>query len=224
MFALILLSTVTLKSYIIGSVPFGFILSKVFLKQDVRSIGSGNIGATNVLRTGSKKLAFLTLILDAIKGPIAIFAYIAYATTISSSNTDISYRDFDKVLLLISGFIAIIGHCFPIWLKFKGGKGVATSAGVLLTAVPYAGLAVCAAWLMAVFVFRISSLAALIAAAIAPIATYVLYGQTAALICALITALIFVRHKDNIARLMKGEEPKIKTKKQKAQASESVSK
>ncbi len=194
--------------YFIGSIPFGLLLTKFFAKQDIRKIGSGNIGTTNVLRTGSKKLAIATLILDAGKGAILILLLI----DINANDPAVPHY-FGNLMALVIGLGAVIGHCFPIWLKFKGGKGVATSLGVLLAAVPYAGLAAFAAWIIAAAIFRISSLAALIAATIAPIVTLLIYGQEAAMICAFITLLVFVRHKENIGRIVAGTEPKIGGKK-----------
>ncbi len=197
--------------YIIGSIPFGIVLCALSGYGDIRKIGSGNIGATNVLRTGNKTLALLTLLLDSGKGAIPIIFVHFYQLQFGSH----------AVMLL--GLGAILGHCFPIWLKFKGGKGVATALGVLLAAVPYAGLAACAAWLITAKITKISSLSALVAVAIAPIMTLMLYGTSPAAICALITLLVWIRHKDNIKRLMKGEEPKIGTKKKKEEPVESVS-
>ena len=198
-------------SHLIGSIPFGFLLSKLSGHGDIRKIGSGNIGATNVLRTGNKKLAAFVLFLDAAKGGIAAFALSALLA--DSSCGENTYT----VFALLFGLSAILGHCFPIWLKFKGGKGVATAIGVLLAAVPLAGLAACGIWLLSAFAFRISSLAALIATASAPLVTFFVYGDTPALITLLIAALVFMRHKDNIKRLIKGEEPKIGKKKEKAE-------
>ena len=111
--------------------------------------------------------------------------------------------------IFLAGFFAILGHCFPVWLKFKGGKGVATTLGVLLAAVPYAGLAACATWLLIAFLFKYSSLAALIAVAVAPVVTLFVYGPTSSFICLLITLLVWWRHKENIKRLLNGTEPKI---------------
>jgi len=195
-----------LIGYFIGSIPFGLLLTKLFTKQDIRNIGSGNIGATNVLRTGNKKLAIATLLLDAGKGALLILLPIHV-------NDPAVPHYFGNLMALTIGLGAVIGHCFPVWLKFKGGKGVATTLGVLLAAVPYAGLATLGAWIIAALIFRISSLAALIAATIAPIVTLLIYGQETALICGLITILIFVRHKDNIKRTIAGTEPKIGGKK-----------
>jgi glycerol-3-phosphate acyltransferase PlsY len=182
--------------YLIGSIPFGLILTKLFGYGDIRKIGSGNIGATNVLRTGNKKLAALTLLCDSLKGALAVYF--------------LSSPDFAKMQM---GAFIVLGHCFPVWLKFKGGKGVATALGVLLAAVPYAGLTACLTWLVTAKITKISSLSALVALAIAPIITLIFYGTYAALICVLITALIFYRHKDNIKRLLNGTEPKIGQKK-----------
>ena len=178
-------------------------LTKLVGLGDIRKIGSGNIGATNVLRTGKKGLAALTLILDASKGalPASLFLLITYAFPITEEQR--------LQPALLAGLFAVLGHCFPIWLKFKGGKGVATALGVLLAAVPYTGLAACAAWLITAFTFKYSSLAALAAIGIAPVVTFFVYGSSSALICALITLLVWGRHHANIKRLLKGEEPKI---------------
>ncbi len=197
--------------YLLGSIPFGFILTKLAGLGDIRDIGSGNIGATNVLRTGNKKLALATLLLDVGKAaiPIGIVHYNAY----------IGPRDphvpFEIVywFCMTAGLGAILGHCFPIWLKFKGGKGVATALGVLLAAVPYAGIAACLSWLIMAKITKISSLSALVALLVAPIVTFIFYDLMTAKICALITVLIFYRHKENIKRLRNGTEPKIGEKK-----------
>lgn len=184
--------------YLIGSIPFGLVLTRIAGLGDIRTIGSGNIGATNVLRTGNKRLALATLVLDGGKGAAAVLlAYILLGH--------------DAALLAALG--AILGHCFPVWLKFKGGKGVATTLGTLLAAVPYAGLIACATWLAMALVFRISSLSALVAVLAAPIATYFIYGTMPAVIALLITALVWWRHTENIRRLLKGQEPKIGKKK-----------
>ena len=193
-------------AYLVGSIPFGLLLTKMAGHGDVREIGSGNIGATNVLRTGSKKLAALTLLLDAGKAALASQLYYWLLLSLASSD-DIIIFHIDKAITL--GLFAIIGHCFPVWLKFKGGKGVATALGVLLAAVPYAGLIAAIAWIISAFAFRISSLAALIASTVAPIATFFIYGQDPAIICAIITLLVWIRHKDNIKRIIAGTEPKI---------------
>lgn len=191
-----------LPAYLIGTIPFGLVLSKIAGYGDIRKIGSGNIGATNVLRTGNKFLAFLTLLFDGLKG--ALGAYCVLIFNMESGETIIPV-----FLLLISGLGAILGHCFPVWLKFKGGKGVSTALGVLLAAVPYAGLGAAVVWIGTLLVFRISSLSALVACAAAPIITLFIYGAMPAAIVLLISLLIAYRHKDNIKRLLKGEEPKV---------------
>jgi len=199
---ILILPIFLLAGYLIGSIPFGLILTKLFTKQDIREIGSGNIGATNVLRTGNKKLAIATLLLDAGKGAVLILPLIG--------NHDPAVPDFFWNMVGLSiGLGVVLGHCFPIWLKFKGGKGVATSLGVLLAAVPYAGLAAVIAWIIAAFAFRLSSLAALIAALVAPIVTFFIYGQEPAAIASLITLLIWARHKENMERIIAGTEPRI---------------
>ncbi|MFK7839590.1 MAG: glycerol-3-phosphate 1-O-acyltransferase PlsY [Bdellovibrionales bacterium] len=192
-----------LVAYLIGSIPFGLLLSRFFLKQDIRKIGSGNIGATNVLRSGNKWLAFFTLILDGGKGALAIgLFYFSFAHSFNPSFN-----------ALLCGLFAILGHCFPLWLKFKGGKGVATALGVFLAAVPIVGGLACAIWLASAFIFKISSLAALIAIGSAPIVTFLLYGSGSSVVCLFITLLVFWRHKENIQRLLTGDEPKISRKK-----------
>lgn len=207
---------VLIGSYLVGSIPFGLILSKFAGYGDIRNIGSGNIGATNVLRTGNKKLAALTLLLDSLKGAAIITLY-TYLHSEPDPNPYLHttvmpfYASPENCLAL--GFLAVLGHNFPIWLKFKGGKGVATTLGVLLAAVPYTGLAACALWLATFFFTRISSASALAALAAAPIVTLLIYGLTPAAIVLLIAALVFFRHKDNIRRLLKGEEPKFSRKK-----------
>ncbi len=199
-----------LVAYLIGTIPFGLILAKLCGHGDIRKIGSGNIGATNVLRTGSKPLALATLFLDAIKGAIFIGVLSFIATSPSAPRNDEHYA-----IILAIGLFAVIGHCFPVWLKFKGGKGVATALGIFLAATPLAGLAAIGAWIVTALISKTSSLSALVAVLIAPIVTFFIYGQTPALVAFLITALIWWRHKDNIKRLIKGEEPKISFKKEK---------
>lgn len=212
--------TLCIAAYLIGSIPFGYILTKMFLKKDIRESGSGNIGATNVLRTGKKSLAAATLLLDGGKAAVASQLHFFLMLSLASAGDIIIYS---PLIGLILAFLATLGHCFPVWLKFKGGKGVATALGALLAAVPYAGLTACAAWLITAKVTKISSLSALVAVAIAPIMTLMLYGTSPAAICALITLLVWIRHKDNIKRLMKGEEPEIGAKKKKEETVESVS-
>jgi glycerol-3-phosphate acyltransferase PlsY len=196
-------------AYLIGSIPFGLILTQLGGYGDIRKIGSGNIGATNVLRTGNKTLAIATLLLDALKGVVAIaicLAIEAYAVGTHEIRLVPSS-------LLAFGLLAVIGHVFPVWLKFKGGKGVATALGVLLVSTPLTGLAACAIWLLSAFAFKISSLAALIATGFTPVITFLVYGPSAALLNCVLSILVIVRHTDNIARLCTGTEPKIGRKK-----------
>ncbi|MCB1782486.1 MAG: glycerol-3-phosphate 1-O-acyltransferase PlsY [Alphaproteobacteria bacterium] len=205
-----------LALYLIGSIPFGLLLTKIAGYGDIRKIGSGNVGATNVLRTGNKGLAALTLLLDAGKGAVLVFYFFGFSlfSLPDFSGPDhLLSADSSYMLALIIGFIAVLGHCFPVWLKFKGGKGVATALGVLLAAVPYTGLAACGVWLATAYLFRISSLAALVAIGTAPVVTYFIYGGMPSLICLTIAVLVFIRHTANIQRLLKGEEPRIGAKK-----------
>jgi len=180
--------------YLLGSIPFGLLLAKAFGQGDIRDIGSGNIGATNVLRTGRKDLAVLTLLLDAGKAGIAglIIGHVLGAP-----------------FSFIAAASAFLGHCFPIWLKFKGGKGVATFFGALMALVWPVGLIAAATWLFIAFVSRYSSLAALWAAGLAPVAAVSLGYQHAAMMAAFMALLIFIRHRENIGRLLKGQESKI---------------
>lgn len=213
-------------AYLIGSLPFGLILAKAFGYGDIRKIGSGNIGATNVLRTGNKKLAFATLLLDFLKGFI-IFVLIQPYMEVTTGSCP-QYADADWIanyneaiyehflLAFTAGLAAIIGHCYPVWLKFKGGKGVATTLGVLLAAVPFTGLIACVTWLISAKFGKISSLAAMSAMIVAPVMTYVFYGIYPALINALISALVIWRHRSNIARIRAGTEPRIGDKKKDA--------
>ncbi|MFN3959314.1 MAG: glycerol-3-phosphate 1-O-acyltransferase PlsY [Parvularculaceae bacterium] len=182
--------------YLLGSVPFGLVITKAAGLGDIRAIGSGNIGATNVLRTGRKDLAAATLVLDSGKGAIAVL--IAYA---------LDWRP------EVAGAAAFLGHCFPVWLKFQGGKGVATFLGTLLALWFPAGAFACAIWLGCAFLFRYSSLAALIAAAASPLVLFAMGKPAFAIAALFMTLLIFIRHRANIDRLLKGEEPKIAKKK-----------
>ena len=194
-----IIAAVIALSYLLGSVAFGLVLTKLAGLEDIRNIGSGNIGATNVLRTGRKDLAALTLILDAGKGAIAALLAGYFA---------------GEAYMAMAGAAAFLGHCFPVFLKFKGGKGVATFMGTLVAIHPLMGLLAIATWLASAFIFRISSLSALIASMAAPIYAayfmgYALNAFTAFLWVAFMTIMIFIRHKENIARLLKGQEPKI---------------
>ena len=182
-----------LGGYLIGSIPFGLLLTKAAGLGDIRQVGSGNIGATNVLRTGRKGLAAATLILDGLKGAVAVLLA----------------RHFLGDQDLVVGAAAVLGHLFPVWLGFRGGKGVATGLGVLLAAAWPVGLACCALWLVAAKVLKMSSAAALAAFAAAPLFALVLSSADHALMALLIAILVFWRHEANIRRLLAGTEPRI---------------
>ena len=179
--------------YLLGSIPFGILLTKLAGTGDLRTIGSGNIGATNVLRTGRKDLAVATLLLDAFKGTVAVLIA----------------AQFSREAAILAGLGSFIGHLHPVWLKFKGGKGVATFLGILLGLAWPVGLLACATWLVAALVFRYSSLSALLAALLAPVYAWFLSTQQFALFMAALAIVVFVRHDQNIRRLLRGEEPKI---------------
>lgn len=188
---------VLVLGYLLGSIPFGLILTRFAGLGDLRSIGSGNIGATNVLRTGNKKLAAVTLLLDALKATAA--ALIAQAV-------------FGHNAGLLAGFAAFIGHLFPVWLGFKGGKGVATYIGTLLGVAPLMVLVFAAVWLSVAFITRYSSLSALVATLVIPVALWILGVEEAALVTAAMTVITYWRHKQNIERLIAGTESKIGSK------------
>ena len=189
-----------IAAYLLGSVPFAIISSKVFGLADPRSYGSGNPGATNVLRSGNKKAALLTLIGDALKGWLAVF--LAQQAELSST------------LIGLVALAVFFGHLFPIFLKFKGGKGVATAAGVLLALNPVLGLAVLATWLLVAYVSRYSSLAALIAAGLAPVYSALMNGVDGQFAVILLLGLALIaKHWQNLQRLMAGQESKIGSKK-----------
>jgi glycerol-3-phosphate acyltransferase PlsY len=191
--------------YLLGSIPFGLVLTRAAGLGDIRQIGSGNIGATNVLRTGRKDLALATLVLDAGKAGIALFL----ARLIAGNNSP-----FQLELGLVAGFAAFIGHCFPIWLGFKGGKGVATYFGLLLVGMPPLGVVAGITWIAVALMFRISSLAALASVTVAPILALLGGYSTPEIVCLVaLAALIFWRHSANIARLRAGAEPRMGEKK-----------
>ena len=205
----VLIAAAVLGGYLLGSIPFGVIATRLGGAGDVRSIGSGNIGATNVLRTGRKDLALITLLGDGGKGAVAVFA--AWLLT---RNAGLQAQ---AVLTALAGGAAFLGHLFPIWLKFKGGKGVATFFGTLLAAAWPVGVAAGATWILMALVFRISSLAALVAAALAPLYVILLGRPHPIAAMALFMAvLIYIRHRENISRLLKGQEPRIGKKKEAA--------
>ena len=198
----VLIGLATLLGYLAGSIPFGVIITKLAGTGDLRAISSGNIGATNVLRTGRKDLALITLLGDGGKGAMAVG--LAWWVTREAS------PQAQALLAAAAGGAAFLGHLFPVWLSFKGGKGVATFLGTLLAAAWPVGLAAAATWIVVARLFKISSLAALVAAALAP-AYAVLVGRPwpIAALALIMAALIYVRHIPNISRLLKGEEPRI---------------
>ncbi len=183
--------------YLCGSVPFGLLLARIGGLGDLRAIGSGNIGATNVLRTGSKKFAFATLLMDMLKGavPVLLAKYFA-----------------GDAAAVVAGFGAFIGHVIPVWLKFKGGKGVATYLGVLFAAAWPLAIMFIIIWLVLAAVFRYSSLSSLGAAFAMPVAAYGLNATTLLILTVPVGAIIFYAHRGNIGRLMQGEESKIQLK------------
>ncbi len=187
--------------YLLGSIPFGLLLTRVAGGPDIRDIGSGNIGATNVLRTGRKGLAAATLICDMLKGTLAVMVTAHFAGP-----------NFALTASLAAGFAAFLGHLFPIWLKFKGGKGVATYIGVLLGLAWLAALIFGAIWIAAAVVSRYSSLAALIASALTPLVLWFLGMPDVAGLFLVLTLLLWIMHRANIARLHQGSEGKIGAK------------
>ncbi|MGB0410552.1 MAG: glycerol-3-phosphate 1-O-acyltransferase PlsY [Pikeienuella sp.] len=180
--------------YVIGSVPSGVIVARLMNLGDLRAIGSGNIGATNVLRTGNKAAAALTLLFDMGKGVAAVVVF------------TMLYGD---LMGQVAGFGAMIGHCFPVWLRFRGGKGVATFLGVMLGFSLFAGLLCCVTWLVVAAVFRMSSLSALLMALCAPVWLWVLGDVSPIWVVVPLVLLIWVRHHENIGRILRGEESRI---------------
>lgn len=180
--------------YLLGSIPFGLILTRMAGLGDIRSIGSGNIGATNVLRTGNKKLAAATLLLDAFKAMAAALAGYYFAGPEAG---------------LLAGFAAFLGHLFPVWLGFKGGKGVATYLGVLLGVAPLWVLVFAAVWLVVALISKYSSLSALVAMLMIPVALWLVGEEKIALVMAIMTVVSWWRHETNIRRLLAGTEGKI---------------
>ena len=185
---------VILFAYLIGSIPFGIIISKIMGLGNLRNIGSGNIGATNVLRTGNKLAAILTLIFDLLKGAISVI---------------ITYYIFNDTTAKIAALSSFLGHCFPIWLKFKGGKGVATFIGISLALYWPAGILICLTWVLTAFLSRISSLSALISSLSSILWVWILGVPSAVFVMTVLTILIWFRHIENIKRIIKNTEPKI---------------
>ena len=192
-YSIIEIITVLIGGYLLGSVPFGLVLTKLAGHGDIRTIGSGNIGATNVLRTGNKFLALLTLLLDIGKGAAAA----------------LSAEYFFPGLGIYAGGASFLGHCYSVFLKFTGGKGVATFLGIMVALNPLAGLACSLTWLLTALVFRISSLSAIFAALLSPLYGFYFSGSDLALLAGILCILILYKHKDNIRRLLNGTEPKI---------------
>ena len=184
--------------YLIGSIPFGLIFSKLNGYGDIRKIGSGNIGATNVLRTGNKKLALLVLICDGFKGYLSVI----FVTIFLSNN-------YNEISLCIAIIFVIIGHCFPIWLKFKGGKGVATILGCLLALSLFLVTIILISWLIIALIFKKSSLSSLISIFCIPLLVLILFGINLSISFYIVFLIISFRHKENIIRLLNGSEPKI---------------
>jgi glycerol-3-phosphate acyltransferase PlsY len=188
------LALTALLAYLAGSIPFGVLIARALGLGDLRKIGSGNIGATNVLRTGNKGAAAATLLLDAAKGAVAVLIARHYA---------------GETAAMLAGLAAFLGHLFPVWLGFRGGKGVATFLGVVLALAWPVGLACCATWLATALASRYSSLAALVSAVSAPVWFLLLGPREAAWLGLVLAALVILRHRQNIARLRAGSEPRI---------------
>jgi acyl phosphate:glycerol-3-phosphate acyltransferase len=180
--------------YLLGSIPFGLLLTRIAGTQDIRAIGSGNIGATNVLRTGYKGLAAATLLGDALKGTLAAL---------------VTSYFYGRNLALFAALGAFLGHLYPVWLRFQGGKGVATYIGILLALAWPAGLAFCLIWLAVAALTRYSSLSGLVGSAVTPVILWMLGRQAEALLVALLTLLLWIKHRSNIVRLVGGTEGKI---------------
>jgi len=185
--------TAAALAYLIGSIPFGLLLTRVAGYGDIRRIGSGSIGATNVLRTGSKRVAAATLVLDAGKGAVAVAAALEFGPDIA----------------FVAAIAAVLGHMFSLWLGFRGGKGVATSLGALLAFTPAVGALVCLVWVVVAVLSRTSSLAALLAIAHAPVYALILAERQTAELALVLALLIWAKHARNLVRLVKGAEPRI---------------
>lgn len=192
----VMIALALLGGYLLGSVPFGVILTRLFGAGDLRQIGSGNIGATNVLRTGRKGLAAATLLLDAAKGAVAVCVA----------------RMINPDLALLAGTGAFFGHLFPVWLGFRGGKGVATMLGISLALMWQVGLAFALAWLGSFFAFRISSVGGMVGAIAAPLVAWLLGQATMAWVLLLLALVLIWKHRENVQRLIAGTEPRVGSK------------
>lgn len=198
---MLIIALAVLCGYLLGSIPFGLVITRLAGVGDIRQIGSGNIGATNVLRTGRKDLALMTLIFDLGKAALAalIFKWAAHS----------------ELLGLLAGFAAVLGHNYPVWLHFRGGKGVAATLGMMLVLTPATGIAACLTWLLMALVFRYSSLSALTALCLAPIYAGIWNTSADACCYAALALLSLWRHRTNIGRLIHGQESKINLKRKK---------
>jgi len=197
----LLLALTAMLAYLLGAVPFGIVITRAMGLGDLRQIGSGNIGATNVLRTGNKAAAFATLVLDAAKGGVAVLLARWLLATDSTGLAEDAAQ--------LAGLAAFLGHLFPVWLRFKGGKGVATFLGILIALAWPVGLAACATWLVGALVTRTSSIAALVAAATSAV-WIILFSEGQILLLSLVlTVLVYLRHGENLRRINAGTEPKI---------------
>ena len=199
---MVTLFSIVILSYLLGSIPFGYVLTKIAGLGDIRKIGSGNIGATNVLRTGNKKIAILTMILDALKGAVAVMIAMIFVPNFAP----------------YAGLIALLGHIFPVWLNFKGGKGVATAEGILLALFWPAGLITAVVWAGTIKLSRISSLGALVSVTLSSLWIYVLDREDLGWFTLTAMLLIFWTHRANIRRLISGTEPKVGSNKNAAPA------
>ena len=185
---------IAITGYLIGSIPFGIIIAKIMGLGNLRNIGSGNIGATNVLRTGNKLAAILTLIFDLSKGAVVVI---------------LARLLFDDSAAQISGLGSFLGHCFPVWLGFKGGKGVETFIGITLALYWPAGILTCLTWILIAYISRISSLSALLSSISSIVWIWICGMPNATFIMIILTIFIWVRHKENIKRIVKNTEPRI---------------
>jgi glycerol-3-phosphate acyltransferase PlsY len=215
----LLLLAAFVLGYLLGSIPFGLLLTRAAGLGDIRSVGSGNIGATNVLRTGNTWLAAATLILDALKGTAAaVLAPLLFIAWLNVGPASIAEQPIERLMSIgvqmaaAGGLGAFIGHIFPVWLGFRGGKGVATYIGVLLGLFWKAAVVFCAVWLAVALVTRYSSLSALVASVVTPLVVWWLGAQQLAILLAPLTLLLIYKHRANLQRLMEGKEPKIGAK------------
>jgi len=197
----IFLTLCFLISYSVGSIPFGLILTRFWGYGDIRNVGSGNIGATNVLRTGNRVLALIVLILDAFKGFVVVKLLYLFIITNNIEG-----------ILLIGIFGCVIGHCYPLWLKLKGGKGVATSLGAFIGFDFFIGFLICVIWLITTFFYRKSSLSSLISLSCSPFIVFIFYGYSESLLSLFIFLVICLKHRENIKRLTNGNEPNVFSK------------